>query len=85
MSKNQLIDIQRVAEILGRSVRVIRDYKRLGMLAPVRKQGMKDLYNEPEIQHVKGRLDDLLLSKSLAEASQIIVRERNRSRKETTS
>ena len=40
-----LINIEKAAEIFGKSVRIMRDYKRLLIIQPVAKDGMKELYD----------------------------------------
>lgn len=75
------IDIKEVAIIFGKSVRIMRDYKRLGIITPVDKDGMKDLYDVQDSKWAAKRLRKLVLTMSLKDAADIITRERKRNKK----
>jgi DNA-binding transcriptional MerR regulator len=80
MANTTHVSIEEVAAVFDMSVRVMRDYKRLGIIQPVKRNGMKDLYDRSEIEEAKRRIDALSLSKSLSEIAEIIDRERRKMR-----
>ena len=57
----ELIDIQEVAETLGKSVESIRKYKNFGIIRVTDKRGNKDLFDKDEILKIRERLRDLRL------------------------
>jgi len=57
----QLIDIKKVAETLGKSVESIRKYKNFGIIRVTDKRGNKDLFDKDEILKIRERLRDLRL------------------------
>ncbi|MCC6962517.1 MAG: MerR family transcriptional regulator [candidate division Zixibacteria bacterium] len=75
------LDIEEVASIFDKSVRVMRDYKRLGIIQPVRRDGMKDFYDRDEVDEAKRRIDALSVSKNLSEIAEIVARERRKMRR----
>lgn len=76
-----LINIEKAAEIFGKSVRIMRDYKRLLIIQPVAKDGMKDLYDPSDTRWASDRLKELVLNLSLKDSADIIVRERRKNKK----
>lgn len=80
--KNEPIDITKVAKIFGKSVRVLRDYKRAGIILPAAKDGMKDLYDVDDSEWAASRLRELVLTQSVKDAAETIVKERKKNRKE---
>jgi CheY-like chemotaxis protein len=59
--REQLIDIQAVAETFGKSVESIRKYKNFGIIRVSDKRGNKDLFDRGEILKIRDRLRDLRL------------------------
>jgi len=59
--KQELIDIQAVADSFGKSVESIRKYKNFGIIRVSDKRGNKDLFDREEIMSIRDRLRDLRL------------------------
>lgn len=78
---NNLLDIKQVAEKFNKSVRIMRDYKRLSIIKPVAKDGMKDLYDPNEILMAKEKVEEHLIDKNLSEIAGLVSKERRKARK----
>ena len=59
--RQELIDIQAVADSFGKSVESIRKYKNFGIIRVSDKRGNKDLFDREEIMSIRDRLRDLRL------------------------
>ena len=59
--KQELIDIQAVADSFGKSVESIRKYKNFGIIRVSDKRGNKDLFDREEIMSIRDRLRELRL------------------------
>ena len=59
--RQELIDIQAVADSFGKSVESIRKYKNFGIIRVSDKRGNKDLFDREEIMSIRDRLRELRL------------------------
>ena len=59
--RQELIDIQAVADSFGKSVESIRKYKNFGIIRVSDKRGNKDLFDRGEIMSIRNRLRELRL------------------------
>ena len=59
--RQELIDIQAVADSFGKSVESIRKYKNFGIIRVSDKRGNKDLFDRKEIMSIRDRLRELRL------------------------
>ena len=59
--RQELIDIQAVADSFGKSVESIRKYKNFGIIRVSDKRGNKDLFDREEIMSIRNRLRELRL------------------------
>ena len=58
--RQELIDIQAVADSFGKSVESIRKYKNFGIIRVSDKRGNKDLFDREEIMSIRDRLREVV-------------------------
>lgn len=79
MDKN-LIDTEMVAKEFELKLRTMRDYKRIGIIEPVKRIKNKDYYNRREVARAVKIVDDESL-RLLKEIAELVKKDRNRNRK----
>lgn len=79
MDKN-LIDTKAVAKEFDSKVRTMRDYKRLGIIEPVRRIKNKDYYDRREIARAVRTVDNESM-RYMREIAELVIKDRNRYRK----
>lgn len=69
---NNLIGIDEVAKIFGKTVNHIRNYKNLGIIEPKTKNGNKELYSKEEVVFCKKLFDENVMSMKLNQIGKVI-------------
>jgi DNA-binding transcriptional MerR regulator len=71
---DRLIGIDEVAEIFGKTVNHMRNYKNLGIIEPKTKSGNKELYSKEDILVCKRLLDENITEMKLNQIGKLIQR-----------
>jgi DNA-binding transcriptional MerR regulator len=69
---NNLIDINEVSKIFGKTVNHMRNYKNLGIIEPKTKNGNKELYSKKDVLFCKKLFNENITNMKLSQIGKTI-------------